>query len=157
MRMDGTKLKKNEPAVLLVDGQCLLCNRITHFVAKRDKARAFRFAMLQSPIGQQLLVDGSFPLDDIDTFVMVQGERYYTKSDAALRVFRKLDGWWRILYLFIVVPLSWRNWVYDNIARNRYRIFGRADVCLLPTPELMERFMEQGSQADGKGEIKGEK
>lgn len=155
--MDETNLNNDEPAVLLVDGQCLLCNRITHFVAKRDKVRAFRFAMLQSPIGQQLLVEGDFPLDDIDTFVLVQGGRYYTKSDAALRVFRKLDGWWRILYLFIVVPLPFRNWVYDSIARNRYRIFGRADVCLLPTSELMERFMEHGSQAAGKGEIKGEK
>ena len=154
--MDKTKLKKNEPAVLLVDGQCLLCNRITHFVARRDKARVFQFAMLQSLVGQQLLVEGNFPLEEIDTFVMVQGERHYTKSDAALRVFRKLDGWWRILYLFIVVPLAWRNWVYDIIARNRYRIFGRADVCLLPTPELMGRFMEHGAQAASTGEITGE-
>lgn len=150
--MDGTKLNKDDPAVLLIDGQCLLCNKIIHFVVKRDKARAFRFAMLQSPIGKQLLVEGNFPIDDLNTFVMVQGEQYYTKSEAALRVFRRLNGWWRILYMFIVVPLAWRNWVYDIIARNRYRIFGRANVCLLPTPELMGRFIEQGAQAASTGE-----
>lgn len=155
--MDGTKLNRDEPAVLLIDGQCLLCNKITHFVAKRDRSKAFQFAMLQSPIGQQLLIEGDFPLNDINTFVMVQGEKYYTKSDAALRVFRKLDGFWRILYLFIVVPQAWRNLVYDVIARNRYRMFGRADVCLLPTPELMGRFMEHGAQAVNTEEITGEK
>lgn len=155
--MNEASFKNDDPAVLLIDGKCLLCNRITHFVAERDKAGVFRFAMLQSPIGQQLLMKGNFPLNDIDTFVMVQGEQYYTKSDAALRVFRGLGGWWRILYLFIAVPRAWRNRVYDTIARNRYRMFGKADVCLLPTPKLIGRFLDHGAQAANMGEIMDEK
>lgn len=155
--MDRARLNNVKPAVLLIDGQCLLCNTITHFVIKRDKRGAFRFAMLQSSIGKQLLIEGKLPINDIDTFVLIQGDRCYTKSDAALRVFRKLDGWWRIWHVFIIIPLAWRNLIYDIIARNRYRLFGKADVCLLPTPELRARFMDDEVQAAVAEEITDEK
>lgn len=145
--MNGLRQRNYEPAVLLIDGQCLLCNAITRFVARRDKSMAFQFASLQSEAGQRLLIEGHLPIDDINTFVMVQGGQYYTKSDAALRVFRKLDGLWVLLYVFIVVPLAWRNLVYDFIARNRYRWLRRANVCLLPAPEVKARFLANGIQA----------
>jgi predicted DCC family thiol-disulfide oxidoreductase YuxK len=147
MIMDRSRSGKDEPAVLLIDGQCLLCSGITRFVAARDKARAFRFAMLQSSIGVQLLIRGKLSTQDLNTFVMVHGNHYYTKSDAALRVFRKLGGWWRILYIFIIVPRAWRNLVYDLVAKNRYRWFGRNDICMRPTPDLIACFLEQGMQA----------
>jgi len=134
---------KDKTTVLLIDGQCMLCNRITRFVVKRDKQKIFRFATLQSPFGQQLLRDGNLPIDDLDTFVMVHSKQYYTKSEAALRVLRKLDGWWWVLYPFILVPLVMRNYVYDIIARNRYRWFEQNDMCILPTPELLDRFMDE--------------
>lgn len=146
--MNGLRQKNNQPAVLLIDELCLLCNAITRFVVKRDKLMAFQFASLQSEDGQRLLIEGHLPIGDINTFVMVQGGKYYTKSDAALRAFRKLDGLWVLLYVFIVVPLAWRNLVYDFIACNRYRWFRRrANVCLLPTPEVKARFLANGIQA----------
>ncbi|WP_054024706.1 thiol-disulfide oxidoreductase DCC family protein [Bacillus sp. FJAT-28004] len=135
--------RNDDTTVLLIDGQCMLCNRITRFVVKRDKKKFFRFATLQSPFGQHLLRDGNLPLDDLDTFVMVQSKIYYTKSEAALRVLRRLDGWWWLLYPFILVPLAWRNLVYDRIARNRYRWFEKNDVCIMPTPDLINRFMDE--------------
>ncbi|OMF38480.1 hypothetical protein BK133_02085 [Paenibacillus sp. FSL H8-0548] len=131
-------------AVLLIDGQCYLCNRITQFVVKRDKAKVFRFATLQSPIGQRLLQEGQLSLVDMNTFVMVQGDDYFIKSDAALRVLSKLDGWWRILYLFIIVPRSLRDVVYDINAQNRFRWFGAPEECLIPTHDLRSRFLEDG-------------
>lgn len=137
-----------QPAVLLIDGQCLLCNRITRFVAKRDQAVAFQFAALQSGIGQQLLAEGHLPVDDINTFVMVQDGRYYTKSDAALRVFRRLGGLWPLLYVFRIVPRGWRNVIYDFVARNRYRWFGMNDACILPSQDVRSRFLENGIKAE---------
>lgn len=142
--MEAITSHKDEAAVLLIDGKCMLCNKITHFVVKRDKKKYFRFAALQSPVGQQLLKNGHLPIDDLDTFVMVQSNQYYTKSEAALRVFRKLDGGWRLLYWFRFVPLAWRNYVYHIIARNRYRWFEKHEMCIIPTPELLERFLDDG-------------
>lgn len=150
--MNATSPHTEEPIVLLIDGECLLCNGITHFVVKRDKRMVFRFATLQSPLGQQLLKEGHLPIDDLDTFVMVQSKRYYTKSEAALRVLRKLDGWWRILYMFRLVPIALRNFVYNRIARNRYRLFGKAEVCLLPTAELNDRFLDYDDYYGDKSE-----
>ncbi|OBZ17349.1 thiol-disulfide oxidoreductase DCC family protein [Bacillus sp. FJAT-26390] len=155
--MSRTSVNQDEPAVLLIDGRCLLCNRITIFVAKRDKAKAFRFAMLQSSVGIRLLINGKLSTHDYDTFVMVQDGRYYTKSDAALRVLRRLGGWWRLMYLFIALPRAWRNVVYDFVANNRYKWFGQTDVCMLPSPELIARFIEDGVQVEGTGELPDEK
>ncbi|NIK76710.1 putative DCC family thiol-disulfide oxidoreductase YuxK [Paenibacillus castaneae] len=139
--------KKKRPAVLLIDGQCLLCNGITRFVVKRDKAKTFQFASLQSEAGQQFLRDGKLATGDLNTFVMIQNGKYFIKSSAALRVLRELDGLWPLLYVFIAVPQAWRNVFYDLIAQNRYRWFGKTDVCMLPTNELKDRFMENGVHA----------
>lgn len=150
--MDRVSSSDKEYTVLLIDGKCLLCNGITRFVAKRDRTLAFRFASLQSIVGQELLVSGHLSTEDIDTFVMVQNGHYFTKSDAALRVFRKLGRLWPLLYMFIVVPTAWRNVIYDLIANNRYRWFGKTDQCMLPSAELKERFLENGIVAVEKGE-----
>lgn len=131
-----------EPILLLIDGHCNLCHSITKFVVKRDRARRFRFASLQSKAGQYLLAEGGLPLDNLDTFVMVQDGRFYTKSEAALRVCREFGGLWPLLYGSIVVPKFIRNAVYDLIANHRYRWFGRTEACLLPTAELRSRFIE---------------
>ncbi|MDQ0057965.1 thiol-disulfide oxidoreductase DCC family protein [Paenibacillus harenae] len=135
--------KRKQPMIMLVDGHCHLCNGITKFVIKRDKAAKFQFASLQSQIGQQLLAEGGLPLHDLDTFVFICSGRYYTKSGAALRVFRQLNGLWPLLYPFIIVPAPFRNAVYDFIASNRYRWFGRSDSCLLPNASLRERFLDE--------------
>lgn len=135
--------KQTQPMIMLVDGHCHLCNGITKFVIKHDKASKFQFASLQSQIGQQLLAEGGLPLHDLDTFVFIRGGRYYTKSGAALRVFRQLNGLWPLLYSFIIVPVPIRNVVYDFIANNRYRWFGRSESCLLPNASLRNRFLDE--------------
>ncbi|MGO4544739.1 thiol-disulfide oxidoreductase DCC family protein [Paenibacillus sp. 2TAB23] len=132
------------PIILLIDGQCLLCNNITRFVVKHDRRKQFRFAALQSHAGKKLLREGNLPLEDMDTFVMIHNGQYFTKSDAALLVLRKLNRSWSLCYLFIAVPQTLRNRIYDGVARNRFRYFGKTDTCLIPTPELMGRFVQDG-------------
>lgn len=132
-----------EPIILLVDGDCVLCHGITRFVTKRDPNAQFRFAALQSKAGQRLLQAGGLSTTDITTFVMIANGRYYTKSEAALRMLRKLDGAWKWLYGAIVVPRVLRDWVYDRIAINRYKLFGKVEpACPLPTAAMRERSIE---------------
>lgn len=140
--MNPPRSKYQQPIVLLVDGHCHLCHGITRFVIRRDRAKRFRFASLQSGAGQRLLIQGGLAPSDLDTFVMIRGLRYYTKSSAALCVFRQLPGLWPLLYAFILVPVPIRDWVYDQIASRRYRWFGRTEACLLPTAELRSRFID---------------
>lgn len=127
--------------VILFDGVCNLCNSSVQFVIKRDKNGTFRFAALQSEAANQLLKNFQHQKMDLTTIILVQGNQLWTKSDAALRIAKKLSGAWPLLYAFIVVPRFLRNAVYDWIARNRYQWFGKKDECMIPTPELRQRFL----------------
>jgi len=140
--VDKQAASTREPIILLIDGQCYLCHGITRFVVRRDARQRFRFASLQSRIGQQLLESGRMSTSDLDTFVMVDRGRYYTKSTAALLVMRHLGGFWPLLSIFRLVPRWLRDLVYDGIALRRYRWFGRSEQCLLPSRELRNRFLE---------------
>ncbi|RKP55003.1 DUF393 domain-containing protein [Cohnella endophytica] len=131
---------------LLIDGECTFCHRMAKFVYRRDRAGRFRFAPLQSEAGQRLLKREGLSLNHPDTFILIQDGRYYTKSEAALRVFRKLDGVWPLLYGLVVFPVKIRDKVYDGIARRRYRLFGRRAACMLPEVGLRERFVEAGEE-----------
>jgi len=133
---------KNQGAVILFDGVCNLCNGSVNFIIDRDKEAYFKFASLQSAEGTELLASHQLPADKLDSIVLVEGARYYQRSTAALRIARKLRGLWPLLYAFIIIPPFIRNLVYDFIAKNRYRWFGRADSCRMPTPELKNRFLE---------------
>lgn len=144
--MEQTKRSREHSVIMLVDGHCHLCNGITKFVIQRDRAARISFASLQSRAGQALLAEGGLPLRDFDTFVLVQGGKYYTKSGAALRAMRHLGGLWPLLYVFMIVPAPIRNIVYDLIAGNRYRWFGKSEACLLPSAELRSRFLDAGEQ-----------
>jgi len=128
--------------VLLFDGVCNLCNGLVQWVIERDPDAEFRFAALQSDAGQALLERHDLPTDDFDTFVMVDGEDYYTKSTAALRVLNRLGQPYSLLYPSVVVPRFIRDRVYDFVAEHRYGWFGRRDACMRPTPELESRFLE---------------
>jgi predicted DCC family thiol-disulfide oxidoreductase YuxK len=98
---------------------------------------------LQSPAGARMLRDFGFSPEDAKTFVLVVDGKPYVKSDAAIRVARYLRGGWRALGLIRVVPRSVRDWAYDAVARNRYRWFGRAEACMVPTPETRARFLRE--------------
>ncbi|MDP4148246.1 MAG: thiol-disulfide oxidoreductase DCC family protein [Bacteroidota bacterium] len=128
--------------VLFFDGVCNLCNRSVQFVLKHDKAGKFRFASLQSVAGQDLLKKaGSAPGMYFDSFVLLESGKLYTRSMAALRVLKGLGGPWALLYVFRFIPAFIRDGLYNWIARNRYRWFGRRDECSVPSAEWEGRFL----------------
>ena len=127
--------------VILYDGVCVFCSRWIRFVATRDVAHRFRFTAIQSGYGTRLAQAFGIDPDDPDTNAVIHGGRAHLKSDAALTVLSNLPrwGWARALFL---VPKPFRDAVYGLVARNRYRIFGRYDVCFVPDAELRARVME---------------
>ena len=126
-------------SVLLFDGVCTLCNGFVRFIMGRDSAGTFQFAPLQSRAAQRLLEDAAQPLPD--SFVLVEDGRLFKRSTAVLRVARGLGWPWSLAYAGIIVPRPLRDWLYDRIARNRYRWFGKSDVCMVPTPDVRARFL----------------
>lgn len=131
-----------ERPVLLFDGVCNLCTGSVQWIVEHDTEGQFRFASLQSDAGQALLEAYGLPTDDFDSFVLLEGEEYYTKSTAALRVARRLGLPYSLLTPFVAVPAFLRNRVYDLVAEHRYRIFGKRDSCMVPTPDVEDRFLE---------------
>lgn len=127
--------------ILLFDGVCNLCNGTVQFVIKRDVRKRFRFAALQSASGQALLQELGLPAQHFDSVILIQGDTYYVKSTAALRVLKELGGLWKIGYALIVIPRPVRDFVYDMVAKTRYRVFGRRNTCMVPAPEVREWFM----------------
>ena len=125
-------------AVVLFDGVCNLCNGAVRFILARDPAARFRFASLQSDAARRLLGDGG----PAETIVLLDAGKTYVKSTAALRIARGLRFPWPLLNAFVAVPRPVRDLIYDWVARHRYRWFGKRDTCMLPTPELRERFLE---------------
>jgi predicted DCC family thiol-disulfide oxidoreductase YuxK len=126
---------------ILFDGVCNFCNASINFMIDKDIKGIFKFAALQSEVGQELLKKFRLKTSDFDSIVAIEGDKVYQKSDAALEIARKMDGIWRIFYAFKIIPAFLRNPIYDLIARNRYRFFGRTDACRIPTPELKARFL----------------
>ncbi len=128
--------------LLLFDGVCVLCNRSVQFVIKRDKSRKFRFASLQSDFGSKVL-DG-FNLDKTltDSVIYVRSGNVYTKSDAALRIAKTFGGFWKMSIVFFIFPRFLRNIVYDFIARNRYRWFGKTESCMMPDDSVTDLFID---------------
>jgi predicted DCC family thiol-disulfide oxidoreductase YuxK len=127
--------------IILFDGVCNLCNRSVQYVIKHDRDALFRFASLQGETGRQLLKQYGLSANDMNSFVLIQDDKAYTRSTAALKVAQQLSGPIKLLYGFIIVPAFIRNAVYDLIARNRYKWFGKKDACMIPTASLQSRFL----------------
>ena len=128
------------PDIILFDGVCNFCNASINFVIDHDTARRFRFASLQSDIGQQILTENRRSVSDFDTVLLVREGKLYEKSTAALEIARYLRGWsW--LYSFRVIPRFIRDVFYNLIAKNRYRIFGKSESCRIPTAEERSLFI----------------
>ena len=124
--------------VVLFDGVCNLCNGAVQFILKRDRAGYFHFASLQSQAARQLL--GHTP--PLQSIVLVEEGKTYTKSDAVLRIARQLRFPWAMLSVLRLIPRPVRDWIYDGIARNRYSWFGRKDQCMIPSKEFRIRFLD---------------
>lgn len=128
--------------VVLFDGVCNLCDSSVQFIIRRDPSGRFRFASLQSDAGRAVVQALGRSPDDLDTMVLVDGDRTWIKSAAALEIARHLTGLWPALRILAAVPRPVRDWGYDVIARHRYRWFGKKDVCITPTPDVRDRFLE---------------
>lgn len=126
-------------AIVLFDGDCSFCNRSVQFIIKRDPNKTFQFASLQSDIGRQLQDSYSIP-KTIDSMILIENNKYYVKSTAALRICKNLKGFWKMFYMFIIVPVPLRHMVYDLIAKYRHML-NRQTVCTIPSKEDLERFL----------------
>lgn len=128
--------------LVIFDGVCNLCEASVNFIIARDPQAIFRFVPSQTPLGRALQEHYRINTESLDTVVLIRDGRVYTESTAAAEIAREFDGPWRWLAAIRYVPRPLRDGVYRLIARNRYRWFGRKQVCLIPTPELRARFLE---------------
>lgn len=131
----------NDNPVILFDGVCNFCNSTVNFTLKRNTRANIRFAPMQSEAGQQLLQRYNLPADDMQSFIFIEDGVVYKQSTAALRVCRHLKGLWPLCYRLIIVPRFIRDGIYNWIAGNRYKWFGKKDSCMIPTPEVKARFL----------------
>jgi len=137
--MDNTQFTN---PVILFDGVCNLCNSSVLFVIKHDPKKQFRFASIQGDYGQQVLKQFQLPPDSLNSFILLKDNQIYTHSTGALKVAKQLSGPWPLLYAFIIVPPFIRNAVYQFIANNRYKWFGKKEQCMVPSPALKELFYQ---------------
>jgi predicted DCC family thiol-disulfide oxidoreductase YuxK len=128
--------------IVLFDGVCNLCNSTVQFILKRDKKKQFVFSSLQGKTGTALMQQFGLPEGVYNSFMLVENGKLYTRSAGALRVLKLLGGGWRLLYAFIIIPTFIRNAVYNWIARNRYKWFGKEESCWLPLPQWKDRFLD---------------
>lgn len=129
--------------LILFDGVCNLCNSSVLYVIKRDKTNQFMFTALQSEAGQQIIDHFNINTSKVDSILLYTPEKGITyKSTAALKIASKLGFPTYLLSVFLIVPSFIRNWVYDFVAKNRYKWYGKKDACMIPTPELKSKFLE---------------
>jgi len=127
--------------IILFDGVCNLCNDSVTFIIKHDKKDTFKFTALQSAVGMIMVTEHNIDTSKTDSIILMDGDTFYTKSTAALMISKHLSGGYPLLYGFLIVPKFIRNLVYDFIARNRYKWFGKKENCMIPTPELKKKFL----------------
>lgn len=136
------KLPENKKIVLF-DGVCNLCDGAVQFIIKHDKKDVFRFASLQGEAGRKLVEERGLNPDEIDSIMLIEpGVAYYRKSTAALEISRNLSGGYSLFKNFLVIPEGFRDLVYDFIANNRYKWFGKKEECMIPAPELKAKFLD---------------
>ncbi len=132
----------DDDAVILFDGVCNLCSGFVQFVLPRDAEGKYRFASLQSDVGQRLLAEHDLPSDELESVVLIEDGESYVKSSAIIQIAAGLGGVYRLLSPFRYVPRSVRDRIYDFVADHRYRWFGKKDRCMIPSGDVQSRFLE---------------
>ncbi|MGB3465330.1 MAG: thiol-disulfide oxidoreductase DCC family protein [Cyclobacteriaceae bacterium] len=130
-----------EYKVIFFDGVCNLCNSSINFIIDRDKNTVFRYAPLQSDYARELLEPLGVDTDKLESILLYDDGKVYSKSSAALKISKHLSGGWSFLSVFLIIPKFIRDVIYDIIARNRYKWFGKKNECRIPTPELKSLFV----------------
>ena len=128
-------------SIVLFDGVCNFCNGAVNFIIRHDADKKFKFTPLQSEAGQELRSKFNIG-EDVDSIILIEDDKAYLHSTAGLRVARGLGGIWSLGYAFIIVPAFIRDWAYKLFAKYRYRLFGRQEACMLPTPDVRDRFLD---------------
>lgn len=128
-------------SIILFDGVCNLCNEAVNFVIKRDTGNVFKFTPLQEKQGVLLLKTHAVDTQKLDSIVLIENEKVYVKSSAALRIAKKMSNLWPLFFVLLIIPSFIRDGVYDFIAKNRYKWFGKKEQCMIPTPGLREKFL----------------
>lgn len=128
--------------IVVFDGQCLFCNAWVQFLLRHDRQGVFRFAAIQGRTGQALLQQAGLQREGLETLLLVDGREHWQHTDAVLRILQLLGWPWRVAGLARWVPAALRDALYRWLARNRYRLFGRAEHCMVPPPEVRARFLD---------------
>jgi predicted DCC family thiol-disulfide oxidoreductase YuxK len=137
----GADRALNDSPVILFDGVCNLCNGSVIFIIKRDAQAKLKFASLQSDYGIQQMQRFNLSTSALNSVLLIKEGRLFQKSNAALEIASMLDGIWPLLYVFKIIPRFMRDVIYDGIAKNRYRWFGKKEECMIPTPDMKARFI----------------
>jgi predicted DCC family thiol-disulfide oxidoreductase YuxK len=130
-----------DKSIILFDGVCNFCNYWVKFAIKRDKKKKLMFAALQGEMAEQLLPQYHINPTALSSVIFIDKGKAYTQSSAVIRICKHLDGGWKLFYGLIIIPKFIRDFFYNIIARNRYKWFGKKESCMVPTPELRERFL----------------
>ncbi|MES3007553.1 MAG: DCC1-like thiol-disulfide oxidoreductase family protein [Pseudomonadota bacterium] len=134
--------------LIVFDGVCNFCNGSVNFIMKRDPAGVFVFTPMQTQLAREIMLTHQIDNVGVDTFLLVKKGRPYIATDAALEISKDLTGYWYLFNAFKVIPRPIRDWFYRLFARNRYVLFGKADTCMVPTPEVRARFVGVQSEVD---------
>jgi len=133
---------KEEKKIVLFDGVCNLCSSSVQFIISHDKKNQFLFGSLQGKAGREYLQKFNLPENDFNSFMLVEGDQLFTRSSGALRMLKHLGGRWQLLYAFIIIPKFIRDGIYNLVAKNRYKWFGKKEECWIPTPEWKAKFLD---------------
>jgi len=131
----------NDSPIILFDGVCNFCNAMVNFIIRQDKKNVFLFAALQSESGKKMLAEYKIDWKATDSFVVIENGKAHLKGNAALKLYNKLPWYWRWTQVFWIVPKFIRDAVYNFIAKNRYKWFGKREECMVPSQEMRERFL----------------
>ena len=133
---------KEPNKILLFDGVCNLCNGTVQFVLRNDKNKDAVFSSLQSEVGQQILKENNLNRSEFDSIIYYRNKKVLIKSTSVLNLLKDMGGIWPLFFPLIIIPTFIRDFIYDWVAKNRYRWFGKAESCMLPLPEYRNRFYE---------------
>jgi predicted DCC family thiol-disulfide oxidoreductase YuxK len=130
--------------IVLFDGVCNFCNGAVNFIIRHDDKKKFRFAPLQSAFGEQMRMKFGIG-DDVDSIILIEGAKAYLHSTAGLKIAKELGLPWSLGYAAFILPEAFRDGCYKLFAKYRYKLFGRKDLCMMPTPDLRERFIDDAA------------
>lgn len=128
--------------IIIFDGVCNFCNSAVNFILKMDKAELFQFTPMQSNFAKTLVMEYEIPSKDFDTILLIKDNIIFAGSEAALEITKGLSGYWFLFVVFRILPIKFRDYFYKLFAKNRYRLFGKRDVCMVPPVNQKSRFIQ---------------